>query len=61
MARRLSKSKFQAGRQCHKLLWWKVHEPDAPELTPSPEQQLFHEVQLRESRGRWHTDARLVQ
>lgn len=39
MARRLSKSKFQAGRQCHKLLWWKVHEPDAPELTPSPEQQ----------------------
>lgn len=33
-ARRLSKSRFTAGLQCHKLLWWRVHEPDAPELTP---------------------------
>ena len=31
---RLSKSRFTAGRQCHKLLWWKVHEPDARELQP---------------------------
>ena len=31
---RLSKSRFAAGWQCPKLLWWKVHEPDAPELTP---------------------------
>ena len=31
---RLSKSRFVAGWQCHKLLWWKVHEPDAPELVP---------------------------
>ncbi len=31
---RLSKSRFVAGVQCHKLLWWKVHEPDAPELQP---------------------------
>jgi predicted RecB family nuclease len=31
---RLSKSRFVAGRQCHKLLWWKVHEPDAKELQP---------------------------
>jgi predicted RecB family nuclease len=30
----LSKSRFVAGWQCHKLLWWKVHEPDAPELQP---------------------------
>lgn len=30
----LSKSRFVAGLQCHKLLWWKVHEPDAPELVP---------------------------
>ena len=32
---RLSKSRFVAGRQCHKLLWWKVHEPKAVELQPS--------------------------
>ena len=30
----LSKSRFVAGVQCHKLLWWKVHEPDAVELQP---------------------------
>lgn len=29
---RLSKSRFVAGWQCHKLLWWKVHEPGATEL-----------------------------
>jgi len=23
-----------AGLQCHKRLWWTVHEPDAPELQP---------------------------
>jgi len=31
---RLSKSRFTAGAQCHKLLWWKVHEPNAIELQP---------------------------
>lgn len=30
----LSKSRFVAGTQCHKLLWWKVHEPNAVELQP---------------------------
>jgi predicted RecB family nuclease len=30
----LSKSRFTAGLQCHKLLWWKVHEPLAVELEP---------------------------
>ena len=30
----LSKSRFVAGVQCDKLLWWKVHEPDAVELQP---------------------------
>jgi Domain of unknown function(DUF2779) len=30
----LSKSRFTAGCQCHKLLWWKVHEPDADERQP---------------------------
>jgi len=35
MPLRLSKSRFTAGMQCHKLLWWKVHEPDAVELQPN--------------------------
>jgi len=30
----LSKSRFVTGCQCHKLLWWTVHEPDAKELQP---------------------------
>src|SRR5438046_10553427 len=28
----LSKSRVMAGLQCHKLLWWVVHEPTASEL-----------------------------
>lgn len=31
---RLSKSRFVAGSQCHRLLWWQVHEPMAVELQP---------------------------
>ena len=31
---RLSKSKFTAGHQCHRQLWWKVHDRRAPELRP---------------------------
>src|SRR5881394_3071459 len=34
MPHRLSKSRYTAGKQCHKLLWWKVHEPLAAELQP---------------------------
>src|SRR5947207_15126906 len=34
MSLRLSKSKYVAGVQCYKLLWWKVHEPNAVELQP---------------------------
>jgi len=34
MPHRLSKSRYTAGVQCHKLLWWKVHEPKAKELQP---------------------------
>lgn len=30
----LSKSRFVSGMQCHRLLWWKVHEPLAVELQP---------------------------
>src|SRR5436189_5162726 len=36
---RLTKSRFLAGLQCHKQLWWRVHEPDAPELALRPGQQ----------------------
>ena len=31
----LSKSLFVGGHQCHKLLWWKVHESNAVELEPN--------------------------
>src|SRR5437899_9056756 len=31
---RLSKSRFTSGLQCHKKLWWEVHDKDAPELQP---------------------------
>src|SRR6058998_635960 len=34
LAHRLSKSRYLAGLQCHKQLWWRVHEPDALELVP---------------------------
>jgi len=34
---RLSKSRFVSGLQCHKQLWWRVHEPTAPELDQSPD------------------------
>jgi len=33
---RLSKSRFCYGLQCLRQLWWRVHEPDAPELVPPP-------------------------
>lgn len=32
----LSKSRFCSGLQCHRQLWWKTHEPQAPELVPGP-------------------------
>ena len=44
---RLSKSRFMAGLQCHKLLWWKVHEPKAPELETSPDLQARFEAGKR--------------
>ena len=31
MAHRLSKTRFNQGRQCHKQLWWRVHDKAAPE------------------------------
>lgn len=44
---RLSKSRFTAGLQCHKLLWWRVHEPDAPELVPDAAQQAIFDQGTR--------------
>src|SRR2546426_7537149 len=40
-APRLSKSRFTSGLQCHKKLWWEVHEPDAVELQPDKVLQDF--------------------
>lgn len=36
----LSKSRFVTGLQCHRLLWWTVHEREAPELRVGPMQQF---------------------
>lgn len=36
----LSKSRVMAGLQCHKLLWWMVHEPTAPELQADDQTQV---------------------
>ena len=44
---RLSKSRFTAGLQCHKLLWWRVHEPDAPELVVGAAQQAIFDQGTR--------------
>jgi hypothetical protein len=37
----LSKSRYGYGLQCTKQLWWRVHEPRAPELTPDAAQQAI--------------------
>lgn len=37
----LSKSRVMAGLQCHKRLWWTVHEPTAPELRPDDATQAL--------------------
>ena len=37
MAPRLTKSTFVTGVQCPNLLWWETHEPDSPELCPTPD------------------------
>ena len=36
----LTKSQFLTGPPCQKLLWWRVHEPDAPELQIDEATQL---------------------
>ncbi len=39
----LSKSRFLQGLQCPKLLWWAVHEPEAPELVWDAAQEAILE------------------
>jgi hypothetical protein len=39
--RQLSKTRFCSGLQCLRKLWLEVHEPDAPELVPDPQQQAI--------------------
>ncbi len=52
---RLSKSRYLCGLQCHKQLWWRVHEPEAPELCLSPGQQnLFEQGREVGERARGH-------
>jgi hypothetical protein len=41
---RLSKSRFTAGLQCHRLLWWKQREPRAPELKPDAGLQAIFDM-----------------
>ena len=51
----LSKSRFISGLQCHKQLWWRVHEPEAQELAPQAEQQaLFDQGHLVGAKAREH-------
>ena len=41
---RLSKTRVMVGLQCHRRLWWTVHEPEAAELVAAPAlQALFDE------------------
>ena len=52
---RLSKSRYLSGLQCHKQLWWRAHEPEAPELSPTPGQQnLFAQGREVGERARGH-------
>jgi hypothetical protein len=37
----LSRSRYCYGLQCTKQLWWRVHEPRAPELKPDAAQQAI--------------------
>jgi hypothetical protein len=43
----LSKSRFTSGLQCHRQLWWRVHEREAPELVPDPAQQAIFDQGTR--------------
>lgn len=50
MSRRLhelSKTRFIAGLQCHRQLWWRTHEPEAPELVVAPSTQAIFDTGTR--------------
>jgi hypothetical protein len=48
------KSRFTAGNQCHKLLWWRVHEPLAVELQSD---KVLQTDSTRAHRpARWHVN-----
>jgi hypothetical protein len=52
---RLSKSRFMSGLQCHKQLWWRVHEPEAPEFVPDAAlQALFDQGHLVGAKAQEH-------
>src|SRR5256886_13406706 len=52
---RLSKSRYLQGLQCHKQLWWRVHDSEAKELSPTRAQQnLFAEGREVGERARGH-------
>ncbi len=40
----LSKSRYLDGLQCHKRLWWRVHEPSSPELVPDASLQSIFDT-----------------
>lgn len=40
----LNQRDFLAGLQCHKQLWWRVHEPDAAELIPDSNTRALMEA-----------------
>lgn len=44
MTAKLSKSRFLSGLQCHKQLWWRVHEPAAPELQSDENTRVLFET-----------------
>src|SRR5664280_690045 len=45
---RLSKSRYMSGLQCPKMLWWRVHEPDAPELAADEVLQALSLIHISE-------------
>ena len=42
--RSLTKREFPSGLQCHKQLWWRVHDPQAGELIPDQNARAVRRV-----------------
>lgn len=43
----LSKTRYGVGLQCHRQLWWRTHEPAAPELVNGAAQQAIRDQGIR--------------